>query len=238
MSMEARHRWVVWSVVGLVAAGGIGVGIDRAFLSGQTRYSWPPEPCVVQGLDARCGTFVVPEDRSKPNGRTIGSMWSFCLRSRSLSERTRSPISPATGRRRHRKGGSLAFAVGHAEQVPRHPARRPARDRAVDPARRRRDGVRDADGDGRPGRGAGGARLPAVRRDRELLRSHGGTGLRKLHPCWCAGASSWPELRSGRLFDRFAFNAQRALDQLARLRSLQPDCRKAFPDWNAGSASS
>jgi len=27
---------------------------------------------VVQGIDARCGTFVVPENRAKPNGRTIG----------------------------------------------------------------------------------------------------------------------------------------------------------------------
>ena len=34
--------------------------------------SWPPKPCVVQGIDARCGTFVVPENRAKPNGRTIG----------------------------------------------------------------------------------------------------------------------------------------------------------------------
>jgi pimeloyl-ACP methyl ester carboxylesterase len=26
----------------------------------------------VQGIDARCGSFVVPENRTKPNGRTIG----------------------------------------------------------------------------------------------------------------------------------------------------------------------
>ena len=72
------RRWVLWVLVGLVAAAGvgigigIGVGIDRAFFSGQAQYSWPPEPCVVQGIDARCGTFVVPENRAKPNGRTIG----------------------------------------------------------------------------------------------------------------------------------------------------------------------
>lgn len=29
------HRWVVWLVVGLVVAAGIGVGVDRAFLAGQ-----------------------------------------------------------------------------------------------------------------------------------------------------------------------------------------------------------
>src|SRR5437764_7927887 len=65
-------RWVVWLLVGLVAAAGIVVGIDRAFFSNQARWSWPPEPCVVQGIDARCGTFVVPENRAKPNGLTIG----------------------------------------------------------------------------------------------------------------------------------------------------------------------
>ena len=52
---------------------GIVVGIDRAFFSGQARYSWPPEPCVVQGIDARCGSFVVPENRAKPNGARSGS---------------------------------------------------------------------------------------------------------------------------------------------------------------------
>ena len=66
------RRWVVWPLVGLVAAVGIGIGIDRAFFSGQTRWSWPPEPCLLEGTDARCGTFVVPENRAKPNGRAIG----------------------------------------------------------------------------------------------------------------------------------------------------------------------
>jgi DNA-binding NarL/FixJ family response regulator len=56
----------------VIVAAGVGIGIDRAVSSGETRYSWPPEPCVVQGVDARCGTFVVPESRSTPSGRTIG----------------------------------------------------------------------------------------------------------------------------------------------------------------------
>ena len=73
--VHRRRRRVVWSLVGLVAVVGIGVGVavgvDRAFFR-EAQWSWPPEPCVVQGVDARCGTFVVPEDRTKPNGRTIG----------------------------------------------------------------------------------------------------------------------------------------------------------------------
>ena len=32
-------------------------------------------------------------------------------------------------------------------------------------------------------------------------------------------------------FDRYAVNTQRALDQLANLCASDPDCRKAFPDW-------
>jgi hypothetical protein len=70
------QRWVVRLLVALVAAAGIVVGIvvgiDRALFSGQARYSWPPEPCVVQGIDARCGSFVVPENRTNPNAGTIG----------------------------------------------------------------------------------------------------------------------------------------------------------------------
>jgi pimeloyl-ACP methyl ester carboxylesterase len=31
----------------------------------------PLRPCVVQAIDARCGTFAVPENRAKPDGRTI-----------------------------------------------------------------------------------------------------------------------------------------------------------------------
>jgi hypothetical protein len=72
------RRWMVWMVIGLVvapvAAVGVAVAVDRAFFSGQAqypRYPWPPEPCVVEGIDARCGTFAVPEDRAKPDGRTI-----------------------------------------------------------------------------------------------------------------------------------------------------------------------
>jgi pimeloyl-ACP methyl ester carboxylesterase len=32
----------------------------------------PLRPCVVQAVNARCGTLVVPEDRARPAGRTIG----------------------------------------------------------------------------------------------------------------------------------------------------------------------
>ena len=174
------HRWVVWLLVGLVAAAGIVVGIDRAFFSGQAQYSWPPEPCVVQGIEARCGTFVVPENRAEPNGRTIGLHVVVLPAYMKPVKKDAVDISRRrTGRRRHRGRGHPEPAVGAAEREPRHPARRPARHRALKTARPRRDAVRNADGDGRPRRGAGGARLPAARRDRQLLRRHGRAGVRE-----------------------------------------------------------
>ena len=74
--VHRRRWWVAWSLVGLVAIAGIGVGaavgVNRVFFSGEAQWSWPPESCVVQGISARCGTFAVPEDRAEANGRTIG----------------------------------------------------------------------------------------------------------------------------------------------------------------------
>ncbi len=148
---------------------------------GPGAYSWPPEPCVVHGIDARCGTFVVPENRTKPNGRTIGlnvvvlpcvleagptrrghlSRW----RAGGRGHRARGDAEPATD------GCSTCIATSCSST-----SGGPGRSKPAPP---RRDAVRDADGDGRPGCGAGCARLPAARRDRQLLRSDSGTGLRE-----------------------------------------------------------
>ena len=97
------------------------------------------------------------------------------------------------GGRSHRRRGHTEPAAERAEPESRHPARRPARHRAIEPTRRRRDPVRDADGDGRPRRGAGSARLPAARRDRQLLRRHRGADLRE--PPSLLGAHAHPRRR-------------------------------------------
>jgi hypothetical protein len=87
------HRWVVWPLVGLVAAAGVGVGVDRVFRASGVRYGRPPEPCVVQGVAAPCGTLVVPENRTQPMGRTIGLHAVVLRRSRNGSHTTRSRTS-------------------------------------------------------------------------------------------------------------------------------------------------
>ena len=114
--------------------------------------------------------------RSRTGARS-GSAWSSFLRSRG-DPKGRGRVSRGrAGRRRHRAGARRGLAVESAEHVSRLPARRPARHGRIEAARRRRDPVRDAHGDGRPGRGAGGAGLPAARRIRRFLRGNGGAGL-------------------------------------------------------------
>ncbi|HSE81259.1 MAG TPA: alpha/beta fold hydrolase [Gaiellaceae bacterium] len=223
----------MWLLVGLVAAAGICVGIDRAFFSGQTQWSWPPEPCVVQGIQARCGTFVVPENRTKPNGRMIG---------------LHVVVLPAFSKPA-RKDAVTFLAGGPGEA---------ATDAAADLSRQlsalnmyRDILLVDQRGTGGSSPEGGdvtqyGTRmamddLEAVRaalryRQLDVLgSSYGATAAQvylKLH-----SSSVRTLILSGAtaidvpFFDRFAVNAQRALDRLASLCASDPDCRKAFPGW-------
>ena len=86
---------MLWLLAGLVVATAIATGIGRVFLFRPNAASWPPEPCVVKGVDARCGTFVVPENRAKPNGRTIGLHVVVLPAFSKPAEGSRSRISPA-----------------------------------------------------------------------------------------------------------------------------------------------
>jgi pimeloyl-ACP methyl ester carboxylesterase len=231
------RRWVLWVVIGLVvapvAAVGIAVAVDRVFFSGQAQWSWPPEPCVVQGVDARCGTFVVPEDRARPNGRLIG-LNVVVLPALSKPART----------------DAVTFLAGGPGEA--------ATDAAADLSwqlsalNMNRDILLvDQRGTGRSNPHGGevtqyGTRmamddLDAVRvalgyRQLDVLgSSYGATAAQvylKLHP-----SSVRTLILSGAtaidvpFFDRYAVNAQRALDQLANLCTSDPDCRKAFPGW-------
>jgi pimeloyl-ACP methyl ester carboxylesterase len=227
------HRWVVWLVAGLVVAAGIAVGIDRAFFAGQARYSWPPEPCVVQGIDARCGTFVVAENRAKPNGHTIG-IDVIVLPASSKPFRKDAVTYLAGG-----PGDAATEQVANlSRQLPMLNTNRDillVDQRGTGRSKRHNAdvtqyGTRMAMDDLDAVRAALGYRQLDV-----IGSSYGATAAQvylKLHPAsvhtliLAAGtAIDVP------FFSRYAVNAQRALDQLATYCAAQPDCRKAFPDW-------
>jgi pimeloyl-ACP methyl ester carboxylesterase len=214
-------------------AAGIAVGIDRAFFSGQARYPWPPELCEVQGVDARCGTFVVPENRTKPNGRTI---------------RLNVVVLPAA-LEPVREDAAAYLAGGPGDAATEFAARR---SQQLTVLNMHRDILLvDQRGTGRSkphhvdatqyGTRMAMDDLDAMRaalgyRQLDVIgSSYGATAAQvyaKLHPSsvrtlvLVAGtAIDVP------FFDRYAVNAQRALDQLAKACASEPECRAAFPGW-------
>jgi pimeloyl-ACP methyl ester carboxylesterase len=231
----------LWLLVAVLVAGvglGIVVGIDRAFYAGGAgqswSQSWPPRACVVQGLPARCGTFVVAENRAEPDGPKIG-LRVLVLPAWSSPAATDAVVFLAGG------PGGAATQQGLVEGLQSSMLRASRDILLVDQ------------------RGTGGSRPPhnpdvtqygtrmamddlnAVRvalgyRQLDLIGgSYGATAAQiylNLHPSslrtlilWGGTAIDIP------FFGRYAVNAQHALDQLARLCASETDCRKAFPDW-------
>ena len=236
------RKWMLWMVIGLVvapvAAAGIAVAVDRAFFSSQAQYSpysWPPEPCVVQGVKARCGTFVVPENRAKPNGRTIG-LNVVVLPAFSTPARTDAVTYLAGGPGEAATEG----AAGLSQQLS---ALNMYRDiLLID--QRGTGGSNPHNGDGTQyGTRMAMDDVDAVRaalgyRQLDVIgSSYGATAAQiylKFHPSSVrtlilAGATAIDVP----YFDRYALNAQRALDQLANLCASGPACRMAFPDWQS-----
>jgi pimeloyl-ACP methyl ester carboxylesterase len=220
-------------LVGLVAAAGIVVGIDRAFFSDQARWSWPPEPCVVQGIDARCGTFVVPENRTKPNGHTIGLQvvvlpaFSRPARADAITYLAGGPGAAATDEAANL---SRQLSVLHLYRdillVDQRGTGRSSPDGGDVTQYGTRMAMDDLDG----------VRAALGYRQLDVIgSSYGATAAQiylKLHP-----SSVRTLILSGAtaidvpFFNRYAVNAQRALDQLANLCASDPGCRNAFPGW-------
>jgi pimeloyl-ACP methyl ester carboxylesterase len=222
-------------LVGLVAAAGIGlgvaVGIDRVFFS-EEQWSWPPEPCVIEGVDARCGTFLVPENRAKPNGGQIG------LHVVVLPAFSRPPRADAVT---YLAGGPGEAATEFAADLSRQlSVLNVSRDIVL--VDQRGTGRSSPRGDvTQYGTSMAMDDLDAVRaalgyRQLDVLgSSYGATAAQiylKLHP-----SSVRTLILSGAtaidvpFFGRYAVNAQRALDEIANLCASDPDCRKAYPDW-------
>jgi pimeloyl-ACP methyl ester carboxylesterase len=220
-------------VLGLVAAAGIVVGVDRAFFSSQARWSWPPEPCVVEGIDARCGTFVVPENRTKPDGRTIGLH--VVVLPASVEPARRDAVTYLAG------GPGDAATEQAIDQGWQSSALHTHRDILL--VDQRGTGGSSPDGGDVTQYGTRMAMddLEAVRAALGYRRldvigsSYGATAAQvylKLHPSSVrtlvlmgATAIDVP------FFGRYAVNAQRALDQLAALCASDPACGQAFPGW-------
>jgi pimeloyl-ACP methyl ester carboxylesterase len=225
-------KWVVWLLVGLVATAGVGIGIDRAF-SGPAHESWPLEPCTVQGIEARCGTFVVPENRTKPNGRTIG------LHVVVLPALSNPPRKDAVTYLAGGPGGAATEETANLSEQ-------------LTGLNMHRDILLvDQRGTGRSNSRGGDVTQYGTRMamdDLDAVRaalgypqldvignSYGATAAQvylKLHPSSVrtlilAGASAIDVP----FFGPYAVNAQRALDQLGKLCASQPACRKAFPLW-------
>ena len=231
------RRRALWLVVGLVAAActvlGAVVGIDRLSSSGEIQWAWPPEPCVVQGIDARCGTFVVPESRGEPDGRTI-ALRVVVLPALSTPARTDAVTWLAGG------PGDAATAEALAQGWQSSSLRTDRDFLLVD---QRGTGGSNAPGGDVTQYGTRMAMddLDAVRAALGYRRldvigsSYGATAAQvflKLHPSSVRTAV----LLGGTAIDvpffaRYAVNAQRALDQLASLCASDSGCRTAFPGW-------
>jgi pimeloyl-ACP methyl ester carboxylesterase len=230
------HRRVVWILALVAAAGiafGIAAGIDRAFLSEQSQLMWPPKPCVVQGVQARCGTFVVPEDRTNPNGRTIGL--NVVVLPASLKPVRHDAVAYLAGGPGY-AATEQAFAQGWQSS-----ALNLYRDLLL--VDQRGTGGSNPHGGDVTQYGTRMAMddLDAVRaalgyRQLDVIgSSYGATAAQvylKLHP----SSVRTLVIMGGTAIDvpffgRYAVNAQHALDQLASLCASDRGCREAFPDW-------
>lgn len=228
-----RVVWLLIAAVSLVAATGVAVGVDRAFFPGQARWSWPPRPCVVQGVQARCGTFDVPENRAQPNGRTIG-LRVVVLPALLQPARSDAVVYLAGGP----GGAATAEASDLAQGLPLLNTYNDILlvDQRGTGGSTRHDpdvtqyGTRMAMEDVDAVRAALGYRQLDV-----VGGSYGATAAQvylRLHPSTTRTAV----LMAATALDvpflgRYAVNGQRALDQLARFCAAERDCRTAFPGW-------
>lgn len=216
------------------------------------------KPCEVQGVRARCGTFVVLENRTKPDGRTIGLRvvvlpasstpvakdavtYLACGPGDAATEEAANLSQELVQLNEHRdillvdqRGtGSDAYTCPDRTQ--------PFRSNAD--LRTYTLGCLNAFG-GDVNQYATRAAmddLDAVRaalgyRQLEVIGSSYGASAAQVYLNLHPSAVRTLMLDGATAIDvpilgRWARNAQRALDQLVKLCDSQPACRKAFPDW-------
>jgi|tagenome__1003787_1003787.scaffolds.fasta_scaffold20967565_5 pimeloyl-ACP methyl ester carboxylesterase len=217
------------------------------------------KPCLEQGLSARCGTLVVPENRAEPDGRTISlhvvvlPAWTKPAAKDAVTYLAGGPGVAATSMTatlaqqltglnlRHDillvdqrgTGGSNAYSCPN----PPKPLRSKAELRAFTHACLeafggdvRQYGTRQAMDDLYAVRAALGYPQLDV-----IGASYGATAAQVYLKLHAASVRTLmlvvPTALDVPFFGRYSVNAQRALDQWARLCTSQGPCRKAFPNW-------
>src|SRR5262245_48326424 len=231
--VDPLFRRVMWFVLGLAATVVVAVGVDWAFFSEQVRESWPPKPCVIQGVGARCGTFVVPENRAKTNGRRIVlnvvvlPAWSKSARTDAVTYLAGGPGDAATEQAVDQGWQSSALNTDRDILLVDQRGTGGSNPHGGDPTQY---GTRMAMDDLDAVRAALGYGQLDV-----IGSSYGATAAQvylKLHP----SSVRTLILMGGTAidvpyFDLYAVNAQRALDQLASLCASDLACRRTFPGW-------
>ncbi len=231
--VHRSRRRVAGLLIGLLIVAGIGVSVERAFLSAQRSYPWPPEPCVVEGIVARCGSFVVPENDARPDGRRIGlhvvvlPSFSKPAKPDAVTYLAGGPGSAATDNVAIR---SQQFTLLQTDHDILLVDQRGTGRSTVGHADATRYGTRMAMDD-----------LDAVRtalgyRQLDVIGSSYGATAAQVYATLHPASVHALVLAAGTAIDvpfysRYAVNAQRALDQLAKLCASQPDCRTTFPNW-------
>jgi pimeloyl-ACP methyl ester carboxylesterase len=256
--------WIVFRIAMVVAVLTlIAVGVSSC---GSSSRSWGSpttgrltlKPCTVQGVPARCGTFVVPENRSKPNGRTIGlrvvvlPALSKPAASDAVTYLTGGPGDAVTDETKILSNELIDLNEHHDILLVDQRGTGSSAYYCPNPTKpfgstaEKRDYIRDClrafGGDmNQYGTRTAMDDLDAVRaalgyRQLDIIgASYGATAAQvylRLHP------SSVRTLIlitvtaiDVPFFGRWAVNAQHALDQVAAICDSQPACRKAFPNW-------
>jgi pimeloyl-ACP methyl ester carboxylesterase len=244
-------------IVSLIAPFAV-VAVVVVTAAGRTAPGLTVKPCEVGGISARCGTFIVPEDRAEPNGRKIGLhvvvLPALMKPAKdAVTYLAGGPGAAATQEAAHLSqqwvalnlhhdillvdqrgtGGSNAYSCPNPTRALASKAALRAYTRACLKAFGgdvRQYGTRMAMEDLEAVRGALGYRQLDV-----IGGSYGATAAQvylKLHP---ASVRTLTLLGGTAIdvpfLDRYAVNAQRALDHWARRCASQAPCRTAFPNW-------
>jgi pimeloyl-ACP methyl ester carboxylesterase len=242
----------------LLAAVALAVAVDPAAVPG-AEMGPALRRCVVQGLEARCGSLAVPEDRRRPGGRRV------LLRVVVLSSRARRPARDAFTYLAGGPGGAASESTAAAASIwdavrakrdivlvdqrgtgGSKPLECPLPDRAIETDEERRAYVDaclaslDADLT-QYGTVQAADDLEAVRRALGYRTldvygtSYGATVAQVFHNRHPRSVRTMV-LDGGTLLDipfyeRFARNGAAALEQIRRRCAADPACARAFPRW-------